>query len=300
MARPVSTFNTLQAQTAAGIALPAVQSTATPAVLNAAKNLSFFTVSIPPSTAYPLAVAGDFLFVDTITFAANVNPTYPQTVLTIKPDTSGQVELRRQQSKFNFPVQFTTLLLTNPNADTITLTVYIGFGQFDVQSIFNPTQVVRPGFWSAVSTLQRPANVIAYAANQSVNDAVTANRRFGAGSLSNPNLYSKITKASIFKSTNTTANANFRLWLYKADIAAIADQAAQTVLFANAADLVGVINFPSFVTSGAGSGAVCDVAGLSIQVLTATPGYIYGQLEALAAYAPGNAESFSIQLSGEY
>lgn len=177
----------------------------------------------------------------------------------------------------------------------------------------------------------RLANTTAYAAGQCVNDAPAAASaqplRFPAVRAVNGS--GIITGGRIIKSSDTTANASFRLWLFANSPFTLpvsgvggtyfADAGTINFTFASMARFVGFLDFTTFIDAGTmavGEGVatrsvvpfskrfVADkadstadslsIAGISQSVPAAQ--LLYGILEARAAYVPTSGEQFRIWL----
>lgn len=109
-----------------------------------------------------------------------------------------------------------------------------------------------------------------------------------------------IRRARLKKSTNTTTNASFRLHLYSTSpTSAAGDNAAYSTTHS------GYLGAVDLDASGANGRVFSDPAasvigvpnvGAEINVKLASGQTIYGLLEARAAYAPGSAEVFTVNL----
>lgn len=148
-------------------------------------------------------------------------------------------------------------------------------------------------------TFTRPGDTTAYAANDAVNNSTSAPTaisiataaRAAAGSL-------VIASGRLVKSTTNAAASGFRLWLYTATPSGTLanDNAAFTINAANKINRLGYIDFVAQVT---GSDCV-EFYGTPVFTMPAklTSGTtIYGLLQSLGAYTPGNAEVFDIYLN---
>lgn len=144
------------------------------------------------------------------------------------------------------------------------------------------------------NTITRPNDTTAYQDTDLVaNDTTGANVTPFTWDFTSVVAGSRIVQAIIRKSTTTTANGSFRLWLFSeskavtnGDNAAIAPTTMNGFLgtLSGTATLAG--------TAGARTPLAVDVVGQLWPVV----GKIYGLLEAKAAYAPGAQETFSIEL----
>lgn len=154
---------------------------------------------------------------------------------------------------------------------------------------------------SASSTITRPADTAAYASGDLVANSVTA------GSVNNLQFTTLarisggsgvIIGAQIQKSTASTTNAAFRLHLFNTAptyTSAGDNSAISTVVVASGKGYLGYIDVTAMVAFSDvawGSGAPDNSRGGIPYVATAQ--IIYGLLEVRGAYAPGNAEVFTI------
>jgi hypothetical protein len=102
-------------------------------------------------------------------------------------------------------------------------------------------------------------------------------------------------RIKLAKSTVTTTNASFRVHLWSASptVAAGDNAAMSTSGVATYLGYYDVTVGKAFTDGAAGFGTVGDNA----TVLIASQ-YVYALIEAQAAYAPGNAETFTLTLEG--
>lgn len=110
-----------------------------------------------------------------------------------------------------------------------------------------------------------------------------------------------IRKARLLKSGGTTLDAAFRLFLFAANPAVVADNAAYPIPYSaswagSAGSLAGVIDFPLMVTGGAAGAAVVDVACDVPFVVDPASRDLWAVLVADAAYVPAAQEKFAVFL----
>jgi hypothetical protein len=160
-----------------------------------------------------------------------------------------------------------------------------------------PTSVSAVGASTAIvaATFARPSDTNVYAVDDVVGSGAVitfANLGRDLGGTG------YITNARLAKSTAVITNASFRLWLFSAAPAAIADNSPFTLLWANRAIRDGYIDF-ACITAGSGSdSASAALANLNIRYSCATDSRsIFGVLTARQAYVPGNAENFFVELT---
>lgn len=259
------------------------------------QSLAFQQIVVPAGAIYPLVIKGNYIYVEGI---ASTTDTPANGTVTIKADTQQYpVPIFEGNRAIRFTQPFNSIELNNTaNTGSVIVYFWIGFG--DVRRDTSNEK------YRTFSSLTSAAGAV-YAANK----VVGANPVTFTFAVSGFTSSANITKATLIKSTNATANANFSLFLFGAKPTAVADNANFTFLPAgvsNAVDYLGVIQFSSFVAGAAGSNSVCDVAGFSIAMsspgldLSSNPnGTIYGILVANAAYTAAAGEVFSIKLFGE-
>lgn len=266
------------------------------------KQLNFFNLILAPGVPQRLPIAGDYLYVQQSTVALMAADGVGSTVLVLATDDKGNTIVLDLVGKgWVFPVAFEFVSITSTVAATVT--IIAGFGR--VQNDAAVRYTVGLGD-TAVAFFNRPANVTPYAANQNVSDGATVIEFPRMARY--PNGAGIVTKARIVKNSTTVLNANFTLFLQQASPGVKADQSAYALLGADQNFGSGVINFPNFVTGGAGSdSALCEVAGISVPFKCSTAsapqppnlgggGSLFGLLVANAAYVPGNGEGFRIEL----
>jgi hypothetical protein len=148
-------------------------------------------------------------------------------------------------------------------------------------------------------SFSRPADVIGYAALDVISSSTLANLTFTNLARTNGGS-AYIVKARLMtnQSTNT---ARFRLHLFHTAPTAIADNAPYPLLFSNAANRVGHIDFPSCTTEGTGSDAArskVDDGRLSFVCASGSRDLI-GILETLDAFTPSSGQQFFIELTAD-
>lgn len=160
------------------------------------------------------------------------------------------------------------------------------------------------------ATFVRPNDTTAYAANDVISNATS-----GGAALKFP-VKGQLNRVIVTKSSNTTANSAFLLYLFSQDPGALSDNAA----FAHGVDpnLLGIVSIAAASVQFVGGGqtglastalgyAVSDniisapisISGRDAQVpgqVGGGGGAVYGVLVATAAYAPAALEQFSVQL----
>ncbi|HET7095279.1 MAG TPA: hypothetical protein VFI22_17450, partial [Thermomicrobiales bacterium] len=147
----------------------------------------------------------------------------------------------------------------------------------------------------------RPADTTAYASGDLVANSTTAglvtpltwNVARAAG------LSSVIRRARLKKSATSITNASFRLHLYNSDPSAATgitngDNGAFLTKIAGYIGAIDITVDKAFSDAAAGIGA--PNSGSDITCIPASGQAIYGLIEARAAYTPGNAETFTVEL----
>lgn len=164
------------------------------------------------------------------------------------------------------------------------------------------------GFDIAAAVMTRPADTTAYTAGDLVANSVTSG---SVVPLSFPGLASiagnavAVTGAKISKSTTTLTNASFRLHLFNVlPVNSVGDNApfdtSGALGVSTAAGYVGYINVTMDISgTAASSGRGTPSSPASDKIISApATGGLWGLLEVTAAYAPGNAETFTVSLVG--
>jgi hypothetical protein len=150
---------------------------------------------------------------------------------------------------------------------------------------------------AANAAFTRPADTTAYTSGDLVANSTTAGSvvpltfalKSGASSC-------RISRALLTKSTSTIANASFRLHLFATSPAVAAgDNSAIAPTALASYGYLGSLS-GSTVLGGGTTGAVVQLAPDAGDIW-GLAGTMYGLIEARAAYAPGNAETFTAELT---
>lgn len=155
------------------------------------------------------------------------------------------------------------------------------------------------------SALTRPADTTDYAAGDVIS-AATSNDHFtfldaARSGGKNKQLGGAIATARLHSSANVAVKLDSELWLFREDIAEVADNSAFAPTDAEMLTLIGVIDFnlanwkEGNATVGAGGNAVVEAFNLGLAFKSATT-TIYGQLVARNAYIPVTGEIFTVEL----
>jgi hypothetical protein len=157
------------------------------------------------------------------------------------------------------------------------------------------SQLVRGSLAISAVEFTRPADTTAYATNDVVGDGTVI---VFSNVARVPNGTGYVTNARLIKSTTTTANAVFRLWLYNIAPAATADNLPFKLLYVFRACRIGYIDLPCNVEGTGSDSASALVTNVNLKFNAALDSRnLFGVLEAKQAYAPGNAEKFWIELT---
>lgn len=150
---------------------------------------------------------------------------------------------------------------------------------------------------SIISSFARPADTTAYAAGDLVANSTTAGSVLA---LNFGSVDGVLEGLRIRKTTNTTANTSFRLWLYAVPI----DSALSVVSVANGdngalslstlANFVGRFSCTAMETHASLTQAWARMTPDDALRYIASGQRLLGYLEARAAYAPGSAETFEV------
>jgi hypothetical protein len=147
------------------------------------------------------------------------------------------------------------------------------------------------------ASFTRPADTTQYAANDAVTNSTSAptilefanSARTSGGS-------GLILSARHVKSSTTTTNANFRLYLYRATVSSVNDNAQFPLLWANRANRIGFVDF-THTTQGTGSDSSSSLVTFINLPFVATGTSLFGLLTVTAAYTPASGEQHYIELS---
>lgn len=289
----VSTFDALRLESAASRAFPSIgNAEATVRDENGRINaFSRSTIILPAGQSLVQTIEGDYAYIVSSTLA---DGTPVDAVLSPDSQTNAYTYISAKAAVV-FPRPFRNVQFTNTHGQAQTVVCYVGFGRFWDNALSN---ISNYGQLSSVATQQIARAANPYAAGQVVGSVLTfpgfSNALGGLGF---------ITAATVAKSGTTTANANFRLYLYNTATAMAADGAAFAPSFANLFTVTGnrtafcgVIDFPTFVRDGSAGFSLCAVSGVKVPFFTAAAdNKLYGVLVAQAAYSAA-AETLSVNL----
>jgi hypothetical protein len=166
-----------------------------------------------------------------------------------------------------------------------TSSLWAGTGPFG--TIFNQSQ-----------TFTRPGDTTAYASGDQVANSTTAGSvtpmTFTVGGTAVGAEF-VLERIKLAKSTTSVTNASFRVHLWSASpTVAAGDNAAMST--SGTATYLGYYDVT--IDKAFTDGSAGFVATLRDNAIVLTTQYIYGLLEAQAAYSPGNAETFTVTIEG--
>lgn len=262
--------------------------------------LSYVTISLPDNAPLTFSLTGDYFFIDTITNV--IGPVSSVTGLSAQADSINTVvQLRYPKQGTRWPRAFNSLKFTNLSGQALTIKAWVGFGeivtQWEPEGAFGVGQQLRLGSINfSCASVAAP-----YAVNDIVNSAA-ANKLPITGVFNVPSNIASgvITGAQIMKSGASIVNTSFRLFLFQTTSVlppTYDDHTPFVMVFG--ARIVAVIDFPAFVTGGAGStSAICNISDVNIPYVGGDDLVVYGVLVALAPFAPAAAQQFTISLYG--
>lgn len=157
------------------------------------------------------------------------------------------------------------------------------------------------------ATITRPADTTAYAAKDVISTAVGAVIEFTGMARANAGT-GTIVRARLMTSQKTNV-ALYRLHLFHTAPTVIADNSPYTLLYANAANRIGSIDFPALSTEDATNSTAAAGMRPSYDGSYAPPNLwykcksdgtsLYGILETLSAFTSDSAQNFFIELGAD-
>lgn len=158
----------------------------------------------------------------------------------------------------------------------------------------------------AATAMTRPADTTAYASGDLVANSTTAGSvaplQFQNIVRAPGRMGGRVIGARIFKTTQGTANAAFRIHLFSA-LPAVAngDNGVFAPTDAALANWIGSLDVTVDVASaaraiGRGNPAAAQQNGVPFRLASPDTPTLFGLLEARGAYTPGNAEAFTVSL----
>jgi len=286
-----------------------------PSPVNNARQFSEFQLTLLPGQTVPVSVTGDYVYFQNFSVlpsgGTGLMVQNSSALVSVKDSNNNLFQADAAGKGYSFPSPYSILYISTPaGAPIINVQLYAGFGRVQNDSGLRYAVGLSQLITASIS---RPNNVGVYAANELVGAATTSRLTF-PNVTRFPGGNSVITKGLITKGSSTTANANFSLWLFQAALVPAdgSDQTNFSPLLGSAPAFIGIINFTSFVTGGAGSGmAACSVDSIAIPVATDGStlavsqgandgpffgGTLMGYLICNGAYAPAALEAFNVSL----
>lgn len=150
----------------------------------------------------------------------------------------------------------------------------------------------------AGAAFARPADTTAYASGDLVANSTAAGSvvPISFDSVGAPGSVFRIERVKIDKTTATTTNASFRVHLFSASpISAAGDNAVMSAPRAGYLGAFDVSVDRAFSDGAAGFGVPVVGPAVNCELVSTK---LYALIEARAAYAPGNAEQFTVAIEG--
>lgn len=145
------------------------------------------------------------------------------------------------------------------------------------------------------ASFTRPANTTAYTAGDAVGTATTNVLSF-ARAVNGAGGGGEIVKAVVISDNETITNKSLRLHFYSAAPTAIADNAVNTVLSANAANYLGYVDTGTLIASASDSHAT-KVVDPPLPFTISSGSTLYCALEAVGGFTPASAEVFTVKVT---
>jgi len=151
-------------------------------------------------------------------------------------------------------------------------------------------------------SLIRPSNVTPYASGDVIS-AVTTNDHYTFGvalsksiAFSNVGNMATIVGAILHSSTSVATSVDAELWLYRTDIAEVADNSAFAPTDAESLTLLTVVDFPTASFKVNSTNSSCIVSIDQKFFMGDESAVFFGQLITKNAYVPTSAEVFTVDL----
>lgn len=156
-------------------------------------------------------------------------------------------------------------------------------------------------------SLTRPADTTAYAAKDVVSDSTSAPTVLTFANFARVNAGTGIIVKARIMTSQKTNTAQFRLHLFHTAPTAINDNSPYLMLYANAANRIGMIDFPAMSSEDPTNSTAAATMRPSSDGSYSTPNLVfkaasasrvvYGILEAVTAFTPDSGQLFYIELS---
>ena len=175
--------------------------------------------------------------------------------------------------------------------------------QKDGTELFTTGSSTQVGGHTVVSQAEftRPENTTAYDALDTVCNSTGSPAVLTFANVARAAAGSGYITSGRIMTSQTTCTARFRLHLFNVTPTPIADNAPYTMLYANRASRIGVLDFGACRTEGAGSTAANqqNIIDRMPFVCAAASTTLYGILETLDAFTPASAQTFFVGLGVE-
>ena len=149
------------------------------------------------------------------------------------------------------------------------------------------------------ATFSRPADTTAYLARDTVSNSTSAPTILTFANIARVSGGSGYLTKFRLMTDQSTNTARFRLHLFHTAPTAINDNSPYTLLFANAANRIGQIDFPAMSTEGTGSNASASLNMIDRLAFVLPGTSIFGILETLDAFTPASAQNFYLEITAE-
>lgn len=168
-------------------------------------------------------------------------------------------------------------------------------------SASNPVPSVLPAKVTVSTEFTRPTDTTTYTAFDVVGPAVTANLTFSNVARVNGGTGYIVGFRLMTSNVAAVLGKRFRLHLFHTAPTAIADNSPYTMLYANRANRVGYLDTGGANTEGAGSDAYTarNITDRLPFVCAGGSDDLFGILEILDGFQPGNAQTFYVELAVE-
>ena len=288
----------LMAQAAANAGLGTIQTPPPTVIAPGTREQKRFTLTLTDGITLPIVTAGEFFRVEEILCTTSGTTSGLASPLQIKSDTGNVTIPILAKGQANvFPAAFNSVQITNPTGNgTVILTIWLGFGDY-------------AGAVARVGPLRLSFSTVTEAV---AGGAYTIGDAVGSGPFEIPSFFpeglstARIVRARLFSNSATTANGNFRLWLYGENGSGMIPQTDNAAAaFIQGTDLTfSPIEFPSLIATVqvvALSRVICDIDGLNVHVKRGgASASLWTQLEALAAYVSAAGQIFRVDLTAEF
>src|SRR3990167_6228484 len=157
-------------------------------------------------------------------------------------------------------------------------------------------------FANVTTSVTRPADTTAYAANDAISDSTSAPTVLTLAGVAQENKHGGIIRGcTLVKSTSTTTLASFSVLVLRTTFTALEDNAAVDLTDAEALTMIGGFAFAAADWLALTNNAVWNKTNLDLPfVCQSTSDDLYLVLRADAGYTPASAEVFSLALLIEW